>query len=227
MKHFMNFEMGAPNVMTIPVDTEVVRRFQPLASSQLAPDEYAIVSPPWHSDIKWISPNCAATFATFEAAFDRLGIAAHVARYLDLEERPRLYNGFLLVRTTCSDTNFHVDWADAGNEAFTFIAPLDDRARGFGLVYEKVNGTIGEYDYRPGEGILFGDKFVHSTKPGHSDQPVALLCFQFGTDKMKYWNKIMETAGYQSLYIQQPDGRFARLKEGLLGKRKWKVLRRP
>lgn len=226
MKHFMNFDMGAPNVVTIPVDREVVGQFQTLAEGALAPDEYAVISPPWHSDIKWISPNNATSFAAFEAAFDQLGIADHVAQYLDLEERPRLYNGFLLVRTTCSDTNFHVDWADAGNEAFTFITPLDERAQGFGLVYEKVNGSIGEYDYRPGEGILFGDKFVHSTKPGQSERPVALLCFQFGTDKMKHWDKIMETAGYQSLYIQQPDGRFARRTKGLLGT-KWKVLRRP
>jgi hypothetical protein len=32
--------------------------------------------------------------------------------------------------------------------------------------------------------LIFGDGFLHATKPGQSDEPVVLLSFTFGTDKM-------------------------------------------
>jgi hypothetical protein len=209
----MNFEMGALNVMTVRVDREIVSSFAPLADPVANDAGFAVLRPKWNSDIQWISANTAETFALFQSAFDELGVAAHVAPYLDLDSAPRLYAGFVLVRSKCTDTNFHFDWIDTGNEAFTLITPMDERIHGFGLVYEKVTGAIGEYDYSPGEAVIFGEKFLHSTKPGQSDEPVAMLCFQFGSDKMKYWDKILETAGYQSLLIQQPDGQFA-VREG-------------
>ena len=209
MKSFMNFEMGALNVMTVPVDKAIVSSFAPVAQQAATDDGFAVVRPKWNSDIQWISANTPETFARFQLAFDRLGIADHVAPHLDVDVAPRLYAGFVLVRSRCTDTNFHLDWIDTGNGAFTLIAPMDERIRGFGLLYEKVTGSIGEYDYSPGEAVIFGEKFLHSTKPGQSDEPVAMLCFQFGTDRMANWDKILETAGYQSHLIQQPDGRFA------------------
>ena len=121
----------------------------------------------------------------FQSAFDRLGIAAHVRKYLALGQEPRLYAGFLLLRSNCSNTNFHVDWTDTDNQAFTFITPLDDNARNFGLIYRKVTGKEGEYAYR------IGENFWHSTKLGNAGEPVRLLCFQFGTDKMEKWDKIL------------------------------------
>jgi hypothetical protein len=205
----MNFEMGALNVMTVPVDQETVSSFAPLAHRVANDAGFAVLRPTWNSDIQWISANTPETFARFQSAFDRLGVAAHVTPYLDLDSAPRLYAGFVLVRSKCTDTNFHFDWIDTGNEAFTLITPMDERIHGFGLVYEKVTGAIGEYDYSPGEAVIFGEKFLHSTKPGQSDEPVAMLCFQFGTDKMTKWDKILETAGYQSHLIQRPDGQFA------------------
>jgi hypothetical protein len=205
----MNFDMGALNVMTVPVDEKIVSSFSPLADRVGNDGGFAVLRPRWNSDIQWISANTPESFALFQSAFDQLGVAAHVAPYLDLDVAPRLYAGFVLVRSSCTDTNFHVDWIDTGNEAFTLITPMDERIRGFGLLYEKVTGSIGEYDYSPGEAVIFGEKFLHSTKPGQSDEPVAMLCFQFGTDKMTNWDNILETAGYQSLLIQQPDGYFA------------------
>jgi hypothetical protein len=76
------------------------------------------------------------------------------------------------------------------------------------MLYKKLNGTIAEYDYTIGEALIFGDHFIHSTKPGASDEPVVLLSFTFGTDKMEHWDKILHTAGYQSNLIRQPDGEF-------------------
>jgi len=206
---FMNFELGALNVMTAPVDLAIVASFAPLARQAATDSRFAVLQPRWNSDIQWISANTPETFGRFQSAFDRLGIADRIAPHLDLERAPRLYAGFVLVRSRCTDTNFHFDWIDTGNTAFTLITPMDERIRGFGLLYEKVTGTIGEYDYSPGEAVIFGERFLHSTKPGYSDEPVAMLCFQFGTDKMANWDKILQTAGYQSLLIQQPDGQFA------------------
>jgi len=96
------------------------------------------------------------------------------------------------------------------NEAFTVLTPISDNARNFGLLYRKATGEIADYEYRSGEGILFGDNFLHSTKPGASDEPVALLCFQFGTDRMEHWPAIYAQMYRQVTQVRRPDGRFVR-----------------
>jgi len=206
---FIDPDLNAPNATVIPVDPGIVSEFEPLVTGPFPKGEYSVVRPRWQSDLQWISAQTPRSFGLFQSAFDRMNVAAHVADYLDLDDAPRLYAGFLLVRSRCTSTDFHVDWLETNNQAFTLITPLDQRIRGFGLVYRDVDGRVREYDYRPGEAILFGNEFIHSTKPGSSDRPVAMLCFQFGTDKMAYWDSIMRTAGYQSFFIQQPDGRYA------------------
>ena len=147
--------------------------------------------PPWESDIQWISASSPEAFERFENAFMKLGVAAHVAPYLDLDREVRLYAGFLVTRRSCSKPNFHLDWERTNNEAFTLITPVSAYSTGFStLLHPKLNGEIGEYYYIPGEAIIFGDHFSHSTKPGETDEPVALLSFTFGTDKMVHWDKI-------------------------------------
>ncbi|QNN66034.1 hypothetical protein H9L12_05930 [Sphingomonas rhizophila] len=64
------------------------------------------------------------------------------------------------------------------------------------------------YAYCHGEGILFGDEVLHSTRPGRSEHPVMLLCFEFGTDRMEYWPAIHDCISTQSVMTQRPDGRF-------------------
>lgn len=211
MKHFLDPHLAAPNVLKVAVDHDIAREFLPLAQNSRLDPGYAAVHPPWESDIRWISASSPETFERFEDAFERLGIAAHVAPYLDLEREVRLYAGFLVMRGSCSEPNFHLDWERTNNEAFTLITPVSDNAAGFGLLYRKLNGEIGEYDYSPGEAIIFGDHFSHSTKPGQTDEPVVLLSFTFGTDKMVHWERIFRTAGYQSRLVRQPDGEFVRL----------------
>lgn len=222
MRNFVNFDLGAVNVATMPVDAGIVAEFAPLIGTSQNSDAFVVVRPKWNSDLQWVSAGSIASFEHFQSAFDRLGVASTVAEYLDLDLAPRLYAGFLVIRSRCSAPNFHLDWVDTGNEAFTFMTPITGALPDFGLLYDKVNGTIGDYAYRPGEGILFGDGFRHSTKPGHSDEPVALLCFTFGTDKMKHWDSILRTAGYQSKLVQQPDGSFAALEDGV-----WRSLSNP
>lgn len=210
MKHFVNPELLAPNVLTMPVDAGIVGEFAAIAADHEDGERFDVASPPWNSDIVWVSARDKATFEIFQSAFDRLSVAERVAPYLDLDRAVRLYCGFLVIRSQCAGTNFHVDWKQANNEAFTLITPIGTDAGDFGLLYRRMDGETGEYRYRHGEAIVFGDHFSHSTKPGRSDAPVALLSFTFGTDRMEHWPRISLTAGYQSALWRLPDGRFQR-----------------
>lgn len=208
MKHFLNTDLLAPNALTVRVDQDIVREFAALARGPLPPADYATTRPGWNSDMRWISPNSVAAYDVFHSAFRRLGIATHVEPYLDLDTEVRLYGGFLVVRSACAEPDFHLDWNKTNNEAFTLITPVTDNTADFGLLYRTLKGEIAEYDYQPGEAIIFGDHFIHSTRPGQSDEPVVLLSFTFGTDKMEHWHKIERTAGGQSKMVRRPDGEF-------------------
>jgi hypothetical protein len=168
-------------------------------------------SPQWRSDIRWLSPRTERDFARFRSIFERLDVGRHVEPFVDLDRDVRLYNSFLIVREQCTQPDFHVDWRDNDNEGFALMTPLTSNSEGFGLLYKKLDGSTGEYEYKVGEAIIFGDDFVHSTKPGVAEEPVVFLCFNFGTDKMEYWPRIERTAGRQAMLTCRPDGRFHRI----------------
>lgn len=210
MTHFLSQEMLAVNVKTFPVDPEIIAEF---AEPSQLPGRIISVAPKrdkWHSDIEWISPDDEEGFEFFQSAFERLGVPAQVAEHLEIDREVRLYFGFLVVRSRCTETYFHCDWRDLNNEAFTFMAPASPNADGFGLLYKKLTGETGEYDYRPDEGIVFGDNFEHATKPGASDEPVVLLSFEFGTDRMDRWPGMYDRLKKQATLIRRPDGAFVR-----------------
>lgn len=211
MKKFVNDELAAPNVLKVPIDLEAVKELGKLANPQTAGRSLFSRSPLWHSDVRWLSPRSEKDFARFRSVFERLGVARHIAPFVDVVHEIRLYNSMLIVRSSCSEPDFHTDWRDNDNEGFTMMAPLTANCSGFGLLYKKVDGSIGEYDYKLGEALIFGDDFVHSTKPGRSDEPVVFLCFNFGTDKMQYWPRIERTAARQALLTCRPDGKFHRI----------------
>jgi len=211
MKHFLNHEMLAPNIMTVPIDTGVVAQFEELARTAEGDPDYCTLRPRWSSDIRWISPETEATFEIFESAFNQLGIARHVRDYVDVDREIRLYAGFLHTRSECIDPNFHVDWVLTNNEGFTLLTPVCG-APGQRLLYKKLTGEVAEYRYRKGEAIIFGDHFIHSTPPGRCDPPFTLLVFNFGTDKMEHWDKLMKTTGRQCRLIRRPDGQFEMLR---------------
>lgn len=217
MRHFLNRTMLAPNVSTFDVDPAIVADF---AHPGQLPGRYSSVKPHnWNSDIEWISAADEEAFGAFQSAFDRLAIAESVAAYLDFEREVRLYAGFLVIRSRCDKPHFHVDWIHAGNEAFTVMTPVTRNAAKFGLLYQRLDGAVGDYEYKIGEAIAFGDNFSHSTKPGQSAEPVVLLCFEFGTDKMEHWSKIYRTVGKQVTHVRQPDGRFVRAAGKVTGRR--------
>lgn len=211
MKKFVNPALEAPNVFTVPVDPQVTAELTRLATSKMSWWRLYSKSPPWPSDIRWYSARWERVFKHFETIFNRLNVARHVEPFLDLRDSVRLYNAQFVVRRVCTEPRFHVDWHDTNNEAFTLMTPLTENCAGFGMLYKKTDGSIGEYDYKVGEAIIFGDDFLHSTKPGAADEPVALLCLNFGTDKMKHWPKIERTVARQCLLTCRPDGSFQRL----------------
>jgi hypothetical protein len=211
MKKFVNEELGAPNVLKVPIDLQTVKQLGALATPDTAARRFFSRAPQWHSDVRWLSPRSESDFGEFRRLFEQLGVARYVEPYVDFDRGIRLFNSMLIVRSRCDAPDFHTDWRDNGNEGFTMMAPLSGPVSGFGLLYKKVDGSIGEYEYKLGEALIFGDDFLHSTKPGRSDEPVVFLCFNFGTDKMEYWPRIERTAGRQALLTCRPDGRFHRI----------------
>ena len=216
MKHFFNPDLRVFNAMTADVDQNIVREFLPLCSGELDKSRFDVVTPSaekWNSDISWISAATPESFRLFESAFHRLGIPELVRDYLTVEHGVRLYFGSLIIRSRCTQPYFHVDWDRVNNEAFTMITPLAGSASEFGLLYETFDKKVAEYAYKPGEAIVFGDHFRHSTKPGQTGEDVALLCFEFGSDRMDFWDSIFASMGKQSLLFQKPDGSFFRRSE--------------
>jgi hypothetical protein len=208
MKHFLNNEFVAPNVLTMPVNPALIwERMSPYLDQQ-DPSRLSVTSPKWDSDMRWVSAISEDMFAEFQDLFDTLGVAAMVKPYLDLDQEVRLYSGFLVERSFCEKPNFHVDWAGTNNEAFTLLTPITDNSAGFGLLYKRLDGTVKEYDYKLGEAVIMGDGFIHSTRPGRSAEPVVLLSFTFGTDRMVHWDKISRTVGKQARMVRLPNGEF-------------------
>jgi hypothetical protein len=214
VRHFFSPELRVFNGMTAPIDPVIVRGFEPLCRGDLDPDDYAVIRPrnrdTWHSDIRWISAARPETFRKFEAVFEASGIPELMAPYLDIDREVRLYAGFLVVRSLCAEPYFHVDWKQLNNEAFTLLTPITANAGDFGLLYKTFDGAEAEYRYKSGEAIVFGDHFRHSTKPGRSSEPVAILCFEFGSDRMEHWDKVFDSMGTQTRLFRKPDGEFLR-----------------
>jgi hypothetical protein len=208
MKHFLNKEFLAPNVLTVPVDAALIRERMGPYMGKLDPERFSSTSPKWDSDMRWVSAVSQDAFAEFQSLFDDLGVAAAVEPYLDIEHGVRLYSGFLVERSACEKPNFHVDWLDTNNEAFTLLTPITDNSAGFGLLYKSLDGTVHEYDYKIGEAVIMGDGFIHSTRPGKSAESVVLLSFTFGTDKMVHWEKIAHTVAKQGRMVRLPNGEF-------------------
>ena len=143
------------------------------------------------SDLAWISVDDLDTWRTFRDIFEQTGVAEAVARLVSpLHRQVQLYSSFYVVRSHCTDTNWHADWpVGTGTSAWTLLAPLEgyDTAD-FQLLYKDCAGVVHQYRYEEGEAILFGSHFMHSTEPGAARRgaaaPHAFLCFTFGSDDL-------------------------------------------
>ena len=113
MEHFFNPELQAPNVLKVPVDVAIARELLPwFEGSRRGLHSRA---PQWQSDVKWVSARTRRDFDRFRSVFDRLEIARHVEPYLDLDRDVRLYSGFFVSRSRCTEPDFHLDWRDTNN----------------------------------------------------------------------------------------------------------------
>jgi hypothetical protein len=207
VRHLFDPEWLARDVMRVAIDPAVPDSFAELAADPVPPG-YHVERPGWNSDVRWISAAEEGNFARFDAAFDALDVARHVLPHVDVDEVVRMYQGFVVLRSECRAPDYHTDWLDTGNQAFTLLTPIGDPVPGFGLSFVTITGETRSYDYRRGEALILGDNFLHSTQPGRSPRPAALLSFNFGTDRMEHWPAIRKTAGVQGGLVRRPDGVF-------------------
>ena len=210
MEQFFNPALCAFNAETVALDETIVDEFLPLAAQPDRPG-FTSVAPEWGSDVRWISACEPETFKIFDSAFRRLDIAGRLANRIAVDRKIRLYCGSLVLRSKCDSPNFHCDWRKVGNQAFTLLTPVTSNADGFGLLYLDAKGEVRDYEYKRGEGIAFGDWFSHSTKPGRSEQPVALLSFEFGSDRMADWPRALGEMQARSRLLRRADGEFIRM----------------
>jgi hypothetical protein len=221
-KYFINPRMLASNVLEVDVPKDLLDSLKPIITEVASIDandgfvalestlNYGVVQPDWNSDLRWISQGDEATFAWFESLFQRSGAADQVEQYIDFQAEIRLYSGFFVTRKWCRDPHFHVDWKDGRNDAFTYLAPVSANCEELGLLYRNVRGEVCEYTYRRGKALIFGDHFEHAVKQGETAEPVVLLSFAFGTDRIERWPEISQTIGYQGPFLCRPDGVFER-----------------
>lgn len=173
-KHWFNPNLLAPNVMEIDVDpcvfapaSALAREVQAITGcshqarlgSGLALHVHSMATE-WDSDMLWISHSDVESFTFFENLFRASRIAELVTHHIDYKDTIQLYSGFFVSRGRCTKPNFHFDWIDANNNAFTFLMPLTSNCQDMGLTYITVRGDQAEYRYRPNKALLFGDFFI-------------------------------------------------------------------
>lgn len=207
VKHFFDPALCAFNAKTVPVDEAEVVKFLDLAQNPQRPG-FSSVRPNWASDVRWVSASHPETFQLFEQAFERLKIAEKMGEYVRVDRGVRLFCGYLVLRSFCEKPYFHCDWRKLNNQAFTLLTPVTENGSDFGLLYHDAAGKVREYAYKRGEAIVIGDWFSHSTKPGQSSEPVALLCFEFGSDLLEDWDGVFALMRKRAGLLRRPDGQF-------------------
>ena len=223
-KHWLSPQFLAPNILEVDVAMDAVapamslvnevrhidgtNKTIALASGQTL--NVKSMSSVWQSDILWISQDDIPTYEFFRTIFFSCGVAGAVAERISFKNELRLYSGFFVTRSTCSRPDFHFDWLNCNNDAFTVLMPLTPNCSDMGLIYKNARGGLSDYRYQMGKAVIFGDHFCHSTAPGQTSERCVLLSFTFGTDRMDNWPKIAETATAQGQMHCRPDGVFVR-----------------
>lgn len=155
----------------------------------------------------WLSNHSARTLAIFERLYRAMGVEHMLKPLIDHQERIVMYSGFFVVGDRFEGPSWHQDFV-YGSHAYTLITPLFELDADHGrLSYQHLDESPDYYSYQPGEAILFGAGFSHSTESyGPSRRPRVLISFTCGTDKFQYWDKILRTIKGNSYYYRQPCG---------------------
>ena len=207
MKDHYNRELNAQNVFKIKISKTIIGALHKYFKDHIqnsTNEDFHTISPQWNSDIKWTSVNNSKTYNQFLRIFDTLNLS-DIQKFIDGEII--CYSIFFVTRSHCHKPNFHTDFSNTENNAFTLMTPLtniDNDSRGH-LLYKDVNDKTAVYKYKRGECIVFGDKFLHSTQP-YSQKEVTFLCFTFGSNKRKHWKKIFNCIRDQQARIMRYDG---------------------
>lgn len=155
----------------------------------------------------WFSADTPETYVTYQRCFDAMGIAQDIKQLVDYDAQIVMYCGFLVVGDRAPEPLWHYDYRPGAN-AYTLITPLFelDPAHGH-LLYDLSDGSLGRYVYRPGEAIVFGEGFLHSTETYASPGTIrVLLSMTFGTDKLEYWPVLKKAVTAQSNFYRLPCG---------------------
>lgn len=208
MNKFFNPEFESENVIKLKFPVALTWEINSLIMDSNILSRLVTISPNWNSDIKWLSPNSLNDFKVFSKIFEALNIRKLVKDSLNLNYDLILYCGFLITRSKCNAVNYHVDWHDLGLKAFTLITPLVEEGDDLGIYYKKTNSSEGVYKYKPGEAIIFGGDFIHSSMPSASNRNIVLLSFTFGINDMNFFPQISRSIGTQSNLYRLPNGDF-------------------
>ena len=217
---FINTKLNAQNVLEIPIISSVIDELidyyklhiksnvrnetyiRPILGAE--GHEFYSVSPPWNSDIRWISVNNLDTYHHFLPCFEEMELINIFRSIIDFESRIVVYSIFFVVRSKISGHNWHVDFERGTNvNGFTLLTPLQD-ANQIHLAYKDRNENIKRYEYKKNVGIVFGENFLHSTDIAFQDNQEVIFCFSFGTDKMRDWKYIKETVATQGEHYTHP-----------------------
>lgn len=221
LPRFLNTAMMAQNVFEIDVAPDVIAELAPIALETRKMEErsarFSLSNgvrlfnerpQNWRSDICWLSHADEASFTWFESLYRRLALGPLVAPYVPHDREVVLYAGSFVTRRRCEALDMHADWQTFDNLAFTLMLPLTSNGEALGMTYETIRGERREHVYRPGKGLVFGTKFMHSTSVGDAGERAVFLCMNFGTDRMDEWSSIGATTATQCDFLRQPDGTF-------------------
>lgn len=157
----------------------------------------------------WFSSNRADVFALYRRFFEQAELGRAIAPLVDHQRHIVMYCGFLVVGDRAEDPMWHYDYRPGAN-AYTLIAPLFALDPGHGHLLYRQGDKTRRYVYTPGEAVIFGEGFYHSTEPYEPCGKIrVLLSMTFGTDKWDHWDTLKENIAEQSCYYVQPCGHVA------------------
>jgi hypothetical protein len=161
----------------------------------------------------WVSNDNIESYRVFERFFRALGVADDIKPLTDFDHDIVLYSGSFIVGDHLDEPAWHFDYHDGAN-AYSLLTPMFELDCGHGnLLYRDDSGSVGRfpkigtYAYTPGEALIFGDGFLHSTEPyGLGSSLRVLVNLAFGSDKLDHWNVLKQTVGTQSNFMRLPCG---------------------
>lgn len=158
------------------------------------------------SPLLWISNDDRNSYTLFENFLNKTHVVESAKALINHHKNLVMYSGFYVVGDHLNHELWHTDYLPGAN-AYTLITPLFDLEQQHGqLLYKDAQQRNQRYEYTLGEGIIFGDGFVHTTEPYAKSGQRALLSVTFGTDKKEYWPLLEKTIGMQSRFMLLPCG---------------------